>query len=106
MGIIQTTVNTVFKYIDDPRKDWQIIESHFGEGWIATEALAIALFCVARHLHDFNACIKAAVNHSGESDSTGAIAGTILGAILGYKKIPENFITNLQNKNYLERMAK
>ena len=44
-----------------------------GEGWVGEEALAIAVFCALKHSGDFRQAIIAAVNHSGDSDSTGAI---------------------------------
>ena len=56
-----------------------------GEGWVAEETLAIAVYCALRHQDNFSDGIIAAVNHAGDSDSTGAIAGNILGALLGYE---------------------
>lgn len=53
-----------------------------GQGGVAEETLAIALYCALRHQDDFSAGIIAAVNHSGDSDSTGAVAGNILGAAI------------------------
>jgi len=38
---------------------------------------------------DHKNAIVASVNHSGDSDSTGAITGNIVGAYLGMSKIPE-----------------
>ena len=67
-----------------------------GKGFVGEEALAIAVFCVLRYRDDFEKCIIAAVNHGGDSDSTGAVAGNILGAYLGYGAIPEKFRTNLE----------
>lgn len=67
-----------------------------GEGWVAEETIAIAIFCVMRHIRDFEGCLVAAVNHDGDSDSTGAVAGNIIGAILGYTGIPEKFRDNLE----------
>lgn len=67
-----------------------------GEGWVAEETLAIALFAVMRHIDDFDKCIRCAVNHDGDSDSTGAVAGNIIGAILGYNAIPRNYLVNLE----------
>ncbi len=58
-----------------------------GQGWVAEEALAIAIYSVMRHIDDFERCMACAVNHDGDSDSTGAIAGNIIGAILGWNKI-------------------
>lgn len=67
-----------------------------GEGWVGDEAIAIALFSVLRHIDSFEDCIICAVNHDGDSDSTGAIAGNILGAILGYGAIPPCYLSTLE----------
>ena len=86
---------------DDQRADHQVIESDLGEGWIAEETLAIAVFCVARHPDSVADTIIAAVNHGGDSDSTGAVAGNIIGAILGYKAIPQSLTDNLQFRDLI-----
>jgi len=58
-----------------------------GEGWTGEEAWAISLFCVVRHISSMKDAIMAAVNHDGDSDSTGAITGNIMGAIYGFEYI-------------------
>lgn len=60
----------------------ETIES-LGGGWIAEEALAIAIYCSLVFVNDFKVGVLLAVNHSGDSDSTGAITGNILGALHG-----------------------
>lgn len=72
-----------------------------GEGWVGDEALAIALYCALKYENDFEKGIVAAVNHKGDSDSTGAIAGNILGAHLGLQAIPAYFIEDLDVKDLL-----
>ncbi len=62
-----------------------------GEGWTAGEALAIAVFCAVRYQDDFGAALRAAVNHGGDSDSTGAICGNLLGARLGAQAVRNAF---------------
>ena len=76
-----------------------------GKGWIAEEALAIAVYCALRHQDDFSAGIIAAVNHRGDSDSTGAIAGNILGAWLGYDAIPKKWKSDLELRGVLLELA-
>lgn len=76
-----------------------------GEGWVAEETLAIAVFSVMRYIDDFEKCIRCAVNHDGDSDSTGAVAGNIIGAILGYHAIPEKYLTNLEIHDVLLSVA-
>jgi ADP-ribosylglycohydrolase/protein tyrosine phosphatase (PTP) superfamily phosphohydrolase (DUF442 family) len=65
--------------------------ARLGQGWIAEEALAIGLYCalVAR---DFTSGVALAVNHGGDSDSTGSIAGNVLGALFGKAGIPRAWI--------------
>lgn len=67
-----------------------------GEGWVAEEALAIALYCSLRYHYDFSECIIKAVNHKGDSDSTGAIAGNIIGTRIGYNEIDSKWKNNLE----------
>ena len=61
--------------------------SKLGEGWVAEEALAIAVYSALKYKDRFRKGVICAVNHNGDSDSTGAIAGNILGAYLGLSAI-------------------
>lgn len=79
--------------------------SEIGEGWVAEETLAIALYCVFKYPGDFEKAIVAAVNHSGDSDSTGAVTGNISGAIVGYDAIPQYYKENLELWWLIEELA-
>lgn len=76
-----------------------------GEGWVGDEALAIAVFSVIRHIDSFEDCILCAVNHDGDSDSTGAIAGNIIGAIHGHSAIPDYYLKDLEIESVLVSAA-
>jgi ADP-ribosylglycohydrolase len=67
-----------------------------GEGWVAEEALAIAVYAVLSHPSGVAAALRLAVAHSGDSDSTGAIAGNILGAMLGTAALPTEWLARLE----------
>ncbi|MCP3799483.1 ADP-ribosylglycohydrolase family protein [Allokutzneria sp. A3M-2-11 16] len=58
-----------------------------GGGWVGEEALAISV-CCALVGEDFEDALLLSVNHSGDSDSTGAICGNLLGARDGVGVIP------------------
>ncbi len=73
-----------------------------GEGWVAEEALAISLFCALSYQNDFRAGVLAAVNITGDRDSTGAIAGNILGALNGVNAIPESWRNHLKERNVIK----
>ena len=76
-----------------------------GEGWVAEETLAISLFCALRYRDDFDRALIAAVNHKGDSDSTGAVTGNILGAALGLEAIPDKYLDRLELRGLLEELA-
>ncbi|NIS63714.1 MAG: ADP-ribosylglycohydrolase family protein, partial [Gemmatimonadales bacterium] len=48
----------------------------------------IALYCALSSPEDCRQAVLRAVNHSGDSDSTGSICGAIMGASLGAEAIP------------------
>jgi ADP-ribosylglycohydrolase len=75
-----------------------------GQGWVAEEALAIALFS-ALAAPDFESALRLAVNHGGDSDSTGAVAGSLLGASLGEAAIPPRWLAPLELRREIERLA-
>ena len=70
--------------------------SEIGEGWVAEETFAIALYACLKYKDSFQDAVICAVNHDGDSDSTGAIAGNIIGAMVGYEAIPAKFKEHLE----------
>ena len=76
-----------------------------GEGWVAEETLAIAIYCTLKHFDSFEDAIVASVNHSGDSDSTGAVTGNIMGALLGFSAIPDYYRKDLELIETLEDIA-
>lgn len=69
-----------------------------GEGWTGEEAWAIALYCAVRHVGSMEDALIAAVNHDGDSDSTGAVCGNIMGAIYGYEAMKRKHLFCPQGK--------
>jgi ADP-ribosylglycohydrolase len=79
--------------------------SDLGEGWTGDEALAISLYCSLKNENDVLAAIQSAVNHSGDSDSTGSITGQILGASKGIKELPILMLEQLELSGVLMEQA-
>ena len=75
-----------------------------GKGFVAEEALAMGLYC-ALSARDFEDGVILAVNHSGDSDSTGSIAGNLLGAAAGLEAIPDRWLANLELRTTIEALA-
>ena len=101
LSIIRTAVDLAH---DSSVEDREAIRM-LGKGWVAEEALAIALFCSLRYSDNFSKAILAAVNHDGDSDSTGAITGNIIGAYVGFSGISNEWTRNLELKDIIIEIA-
>jgi len=75
-----------------------------GQGWVAEEALAIALCCALRAGSLEEGVIMAA-NITGDSDSTAAITGNLLGALLGVQAIPGRWLEPLELRGVITQVA-
>ena len=78
---------------------------NLGEGWVAEETLGISLYCALKYQNDFFAGLICAVNHKGDSDSTGAVTGNILGALLGYDAIEDKWKHDLELSDVILEIA-
>ena len=75
-----------------------------GPGFVAEEALAIALLAALRAT-GFEQGVLLAVNHSGDSDSTGSIAGNLLGLLHGEQGIPATWLERLELRDLIAGVA-
>ncbi len=82
----------------------ETIADRLGGGWVGEEALAIGL-CAALVASDLADGLLLAVNHSGDSDSTGSICGNLLGAIHGASAIPDRWLDELELRRVIERLT-
>lgn len=102
--ILQTLMCKALTLASEETPEHEAIRQ-IGEGWVAEETLAIAVYCCAKHFDDFEKAMIASVNHGGDSDSTGAVTGNILGAAIGYEAIPEYFKADLQLHDVILHVA-
>ncbi|MFI5718442.1 ADP-ribosylglycohydrolase family protein [Nocardia sp. NPDC051750] len=78
-----------------------------GQGWVAEECLAIAVYCAlhAERTGDVRGALLLAVNHSGDSDSTGAVAGNLVGAGHGLSALPAEWAGAVEGRDVLIQVA-
>jgi ADP-ribosyl-[dinitrogen reductase] hydrolase len=86
------------------RSDPQATLDRLGTGWVAEEALAISIYC-ALTASDFASGVLRAVNHGGESNSTGVLTGSILGAMLGRDAILPDWVAGLEARALIEQVG-
>eukprot|EP00831_Metopus_contortus_P029940 TRINITY_DN2459_c0_g1_i4.p3 TRINITY_DN2459_c0_g1~~TRINITY_DN2459_c0_g1_i4.p3 ORF type:complete len:107 (-),score=15.57 TRINITY_DN2459_c0_g1_i4:184-504(-) len=79
--------------------NWKNEKFHFpleAGGFLATEAVAMALHCAYSTQNPTSAILKA-VNLNGDSDTVGAITGQIVGAIYGISAFPPKWSQYILN---------
>ncbi|MFB9635352.1 ADP-ribosylglycohydrolase family protein [Streptomyces spiralis] len=75
-----------------------------GGGWIAEEALAIGVYSALAVPRVADALLLA-VNHSGDSDSTGSVCGNILGARHGDHGLPHAWVAQVEGRDRIAALA-
>lgn len=84
----------------------QTAVKRLGQGWTAEEALAIGVYCALCHYDNAANALCLAVNHGGDSDSTGAICGNIIGAQLGAGALPAKWLKKLELCGVIDETAR
>lgn len=112
LNIYDKSTNNYFEQLVDKAiqlskqnmSDIQAIKS-IGEGWVAEETFAIAIYSCLKYQNCFEDAIVCSINHDGDSDSTGAVTGNLMGAYLGYSNIPDYYLDNLELKDIILEIA-
>jgi ADP-ribosylglycohydrolase len=78
---------------------------HIGDGNLAEEVVAQALYCVLRYPDDYVVCLRRAANTEGDSESIASIAGGIMGVRVGLSGIPSSWRARCENAVYFDALG-
>jgi len=98
------TANALRAALDAPRDGAAETVERLGGGWIAEEALAIALYS-ALATSNLEEGLRCAVTHTGDSDSTGAIAGNLLGLMYPKQVFDHPWSAQVECRDLILRLA-
>ena len=104
IGYFLELIDRAIELADNNETDLDNIHQ-LGQGWVGEEALAISIYCSLKYTEDFSKAITVAVNHNGDSDSTGAITGNIVGAWVGFDRIEEKWKADLELYDVIMELA-
>ncbi|MFI9720502.1 ADP-ribosylglycohydrolase family protein [Streptomyces sp. NPDC052396] len=96
---LRQALTTVRQGLPTPER----VES-LGQGWVAEEALAMGVYC-ALVAEDVQHGLLLAVNHGGDSDSTGSLCGNLLGALHGETALPAGWLAELEGRATILELA-
>lgn len=99
------TEEAIWKALKAPRDGRPETVEALGGGWIAEEALSIALYaCLVAQ--SFVEAIAIAITHSGDSDSTAAIAGNMYGVMYPEEVIHSRWSFDVEAADIINRLTK
>ena len=100
----EETADAISRALAAPRDGRAETVETLGGGWVAEEALAIALYaCLAGK--NFKSALQIAVTHSGDSDSTGAIAGNMLGVMYQRQVLSHRWARDIECADLIDRIV-
>ncbi len=114
--IISKAIEKAAPYIPDfPKKMKQLKElltadpvmaiKTLGNSGYSVEAFSVALYWFLKFNDNFEEMLIGAVNSGGDTDAVGAMAGAMFGAWNGLNKIPEKWITSLENAQMFKQLG-
>ena len=68
--------------------------------------LNLFLAAMAGISDNFEEAVVSAVNLGGDTDTIGAITGSMAGIVYGKKEIPSRWLIKLKKREYIEEMSK
>lgn len=77
-----------------------------GAGWVAEECLAVALAAGLSFPADYREGVLSAVNIDGDRDTTGAVAGALLGTMLGIEAVPKEWADAVEDREMLYELSR
>jgi poly(ADP-ribose) glycohydrolase ARH3 len=77
-----------------------------GSGIEALDSVPTAICSFLSHPGSFEEAVLYAIGLGGDTDTIGAMTGAISGAYLGIQSIPERWKDKLENRGYIEDLAK
>lgn len=93
-------------YLHEKRYPYMRALTRLGTGREAIEILGIGVYCSLTYQNNIVKALRLAVNHSGDSDSTGSVTGNILGAYLGKDALPKEWLGKIQLAHEIEELAR
>ena len=75
------------------------------ESGYVVDSLMVAIYSIL-HTENYEDAIRMAVNFGYDTDTNGAITGSIAGAMYGQDQIPEKWLNQIKKKEYLMTLGR
>lgn len=98
-------IDSILGIYDAPRRPKQDPCDVAGQGWVAEEALTVALHTLLCFPDDPTNALRRAAFTNGDSDSIASITGALAGAAYGRRYFPHGWIENLEYRREIDSLT-
>lgn len=102
--VYQEKLKSIERLIGEGDKAKVVLE--LGNGIEAFNSVPTAIYSFLTHPHSYEQAVLYAISLGGDTDTIGAMTGAISGAYLGMEAIPQRWKEKLENREYIEELAK
>lgn len=103
-GPYQDKLKTIVKLLgEEPAPE--VVAAELGIGASSVESVSVSIYSFLAN-RDFKNAVTFAVSLGGDSDTIGAMTGAIAGACYGVEGIPSQWMETVENRSYIEQLAK
>jgi len=88
------------------RTDWRSALARLGTGGYVVDTVGSAFFCLLTWPDNYARGVEAAVRAGGDTDTTGAVAGALIGANVGLPGIPERWLERVEDGPRIAELAR
>jgi len=103
-GPYQEKLKTIISLLDNGADKEEVVE-RLGNSVAALNSVPTAIYAFLSQI-DFASTVSYAVSLGGDADTIGAMSGAIAGACYGIEDIPESWIQRVENREYIEGLAR
>ncbi|MGQ9532582.1 MAG: ADP-ribosylglycohydrolase family protein [Desulfotomaculales bacterium] len=82
------------------------VAARLGNGVEAFDSVPTAICCALRHPDSFEDAVVEAASLGGDADTIASMTGAVSGAWLGMEAIPGAWVAKLENRDYVEQLAR
>ena len=103
-GPYQDKLKTIVRLLGEEPSP-EAVAMELGTGASSVESVSVSIYSFLAN-RDFKSAVAFAVSLGGDSDTIGAMTGAIAGACYGVEGIPSQWLETVENRSYIEQLAK
>lgn len=102
--MLMKRIGWIYRHSENIGDHREVTRDEIRSAGYVVDTIEAAVWCLLT-TSSYTDCVLKAVNLGDDTDTVAAIAGGLAGALYGYDSIPNDWLSQLKKKNYIEKMC-